>query len=147
MGNSKKGFPVCYFHAGKVSIDGMLCMATMEQIQKIQWHMSTSFTRKQYKKWKDRDPDAFIPRLEQITVINLEGMSKSFFSKRNMSCLKQLNVVLQSFPEVREDSSIVLDAFFRLILCRQNITTFLIFISNVTYATRCTLYFTTTLMV
>ena len=72
--------------------------------------MSTSFTREQYKKWRDHDPAAFIPRLEQIMIINLAGMNKNFFSKRNLSCM--LNVVLQSFPEVCKDWPIVLYAFW-----------------------------------
>jgi len=81
MGNGRQGFPVCYLEAGKMSIDGVLCMATLKQMQKVQWHITTYTTKRHFEMWRERDGESFVPRLEQITIINLEGLSRSFFFK------------------------------------------------------------------
>jgi len=39
MGNSKAGFPVCYFDAGKLCVDGWECVTKLENLQKLAWYM------------------------------------------------------------------------------------------------------------
>mmetsp|Transcript_19251 Transcript_19251/g.18500 ORF Transcript_19251/g.18500 Transcript_19251/m.18500 type:complete len:583 (-) Transcript_19251:612-2360(-) len=98
MGNSKQGFPVCYFNAAAISSEGLECITTTDNFVKIPWFSMMHQAQQCYHEAQAKYPEFY--RLEQITIINIKGISRSFFSSKNMDVMKIMNTVLEVFPEM-----------------------------------------------
>ena len=99
MGNSKQGNPVCYFSAARISSEGLECITTVDRLVRLPWYIMMHQAKQIYIRAKENNPNFY--RLEQITIINLKGISRSLFSSKNINILKLMNNVLEVFPEVR----------------------------------------------
>ena len=99
MGNSKQGYPVCYFSAARISSEGLECITTVDRLVRLPWYIMMHQAKQIYIRAKENNPNFY--RLEQITIINLKGISRSLFSSKNINILKLMNNVLEVFPEVR----------------------------------------------
>lgn len=97
QGNAKNGCPVNYFKAGKIHVEGLLSMVTLEQLQYNAWHTCKHVFPRMVAKAQERNPN-FV-RCESINVLDLEGMTSSQAGGEAMEIIKQASKVGDFFPE------------------------------------------------
>mmetsp|Transcript_19979 Transcript_19979/g.29446 ORF Transcript_19979/g.29446 Transcript_19979/m.29446 type:complete len:622 (+) Transcript_19979:190-2055(+) len=97
-GNAKEGYPVCYFHAGRLTVQGIECITTLDSIPKMMWNTMVYQVAGIFRDAAELNPD-FV-RCEQITVINLEGLSASQVNSRTLDVVKKANAVAECIPEM-----------------------------------------------
>lgn len=96
-GFAKNGCPVNYFKAGKIHVEGLLSMVTMEQVSYNAWNICKYVFPGMVVKAQERDRN-FV-RCESVNVIDLEGLSSSQASSEAMEIVKQATKVGNFFPE------------------------------------------------
>ena len=97
QGNAKNGCPVNYFKAGKIHVEGLLSILTMEQISYNAWNACKHVFPQMLKKAKDKNPN-FV-RCESINVLDLEGLTSAQASSEAMEIIKMSTKVADFFPE------------------------------------------------
>ena len=97
QGNAKNGCPVNYFKAGKIHVDGLLSMITMEQVSYNAWNVCKHVFPSMVSKAQDKDPN-FV-RCESINVIDLQGLTSQQASSEAIEIVKQATKVADFFPE------------------------------------------------
>lgn len=97
QGNAKNGCPVNYFKLGKINVEGLLSILTMEKISYNAWNACKYVFPKMIKKAQEKDPN-FV-RCESINVMDLEGLTSSQASSEAMEIVKISAKVADFFPE------------------------------------------------
>lgn len=97
QGFAKNGCPVNYFKAGKIHVEGLLSMVTIDQIAYNAWNICKYVFPKMVVKAQERDPN-FV-RCESVSVIDLEGLTSSQASSETMDIVKQAAKVGDFAPE------------------------------------------------
>eukprot|EP00977_Amphora_coffeiformis_P017611 scaffold5828_cov168-Amphora_coffeaeformis.AAC.14 len=97
QGNAKNGCPVNYFKAGKIHVEGLLSILTMEKISFNAWNVCKHVFPQMLKKAKDKNPN-FV-RCESINVLDLEGLTSAQASSEAMEIIKTSAKVADFFPE------------------------------------------------
>lgn len=97
-GVAKNGCLVSYFRAGSVSIEGVECVTSLDQMGKMAWHqMMHEFPSHIAKAQKSHDG---VVRAEAMVVVDLKGLDSSALNGRTLEVMKKLIWVYSCFPEV-----------------------------------------------
>jgi hypothetical protein len=87
-GNAKNGCPVSYFKAGKVDVEGILCLSTLQHTPGFFWHIFMHQLPPLFRRAQEKDPN-FV-RCESINVIDMSGLSRAQVSAEAMESIKIL---------------------------------------------------------
>ena len=90
-GIAKNGCPVSYFMAGRVSVEGLECVTTLDKLSNLAWHQMMYTFPKNIAKAQATNPDAV--RCEAVAVIDLEGLKASALNVRTLEVLKSMATV------------------------------------------------------
>lgn len=105
-GHSKNGCPVFYSKPGRLNVDGVECITTIDGILKFHWHvMQHDYTQKLLQ-FKQDNP--LFTRFESVSILDLSGLAMSSLNSRNLDIIKkQAFVDSLCFPETMNKMIIV----------------------------------------
>ena len=105
-GFSKTGCPVFYSKPGRLNIDGVECIATLQGILKFHWHVMQHDYKKRLLQFKKENPS--FARFECVSVLDLSGLAMSSLNSRNLDIVKrQAFIDSLCFPETMNKMVIV----------------------------------------
>jgi hypothetical protein len=105
-GFSKTGCPVFYSKPGRLEIDGVECITTLEGILKYHWHVMQHDYRNRLLQFKKENPD--FKRFECVSILDLEHLTVGKLGSRTMDIIKeQAKIDSLCFPETMNKMVIV----------------------------------------
>jgi len=105
-GFSKSGCPVFYSKPGRLDIDGIECITTLEGILKYHWHVMQQDYKSRLLAFKLENPD--FKRFECVSVLDLSHLTVTKLGSRTLDIIKkQASIDSLCFPETMNKMVIV----------------------------------------
>ena len=113
-GNAKSGCPLFISKPGKLSVDGMECITTLDGIYRYHWHVMMHDYANRLVANKKANPE--FTRFQCVCVLDLDGLSASNITKRALNIIqKQTEIDSLCFPETMERMVVInVPRFFAL---------------------------------
>jgi len=113
-GNAKSGCPLFISKPGKLSVDGMECITTLDGIYRYHWHVMMHDYANRLVANKKKNPE--FTRFQCVCVLDLDGLSAAQVTQRALNIIqKQTEIDSLCFPETMERMIVVnVPRFFAL---------------------------------